>query len=63
MALGNSAVLAITTALGLGAIAVFLSSRRQHDPREPQLAKQSPPLVGHLLGLLWNGNAYLEKLT
>lgn len=63
MPLDNSVVLTITLVLGLGAGVVFLASRQGHDPREPPLAKQSPPFIGHLLGLLCHGNSYLEQLT
>ena len=56
-----------SAAIGLAVVALgtylVVRKRGNHDPREPPLAKQSVPVVGHILGLIYHGNSYLEKLT
>jgi hypothetical protein len=47
--------------LGLGLLFRFLQPHQ--DAREPPLAKPSIPIIGHILGLIYHGNSYLEKIT
>ena len=34
----------------------------QHHPKEPPVVTSSIPLIGHIIGLIWHGTRYYQKL-
>jgi hypothetical protein len=53
--------LLIPGAVAMLGLMVFRGLRLQHDPREPPFLPSKIPVIGHLLGMIFEGLPYWDK--